>query len=232
MAIDRQAIIRTVWGGHARECTSPVVPLLWAFDPSIPPVPFDPALARSALAALGFADTNGDGVIERDGRAFSFELLVNDAQNRVDVATMVQAHLKKAGIDVKVRVLEYGAYIDRILAQDFDAAFVEWKVPTKVDLTQLFHTNAMRPRGYNFVSYSNPVVDRLIDEALAQQEVESAKALWGRAQRAIYDDQPYTFVAVPQELTALDDRFCNVVPSAISVFAHIADWRIEPDCSP
>jgi peptide/nickel transport system substrate-binding protein len=232
MAIDRQAIIRTVWNGHARECTSPLVPLLWAFDGSIEPVPFDLAAARAELARLGFKDGNGDGVVERDGKPFTFELLVNDAQNRVDAVTMIQAQLKKAGIDARVRVMEYGAYIDRILALEYDAAFVEWKVPTKVDLTSLFHTKSVPKKGYNFVSYSNPEVDGVIDEALAQPDMEPAKALWARAQRLIYEDQPYTFIAVPQELTAVDDRFCRVTPSAISIFAHIADWRIAPDCAP
>jgi peptide/nickel transport system substrate-binding protein len=230
-AIDRKAIIKNVWGGYARECTSPLVPLQWAFDPSIKALPFDPKRARAALAAAGFKDSDGDGIVERNGKPFAFELLVNDAQNRVDAATMVQAQLKKAGVKVDVRVMEYGAYIDRILAMDYDAAFVEWKVPTKVDLTQLFHSKSKRPQGFNFVSYSNPEVDRLIDEALAQADMEPARRLWARAQRMIYDDQPYTFIAVPQELTAIDDRFCHVTPSAISIFAHIADWRIAPDCA-
>lgn len=230
MAIDRQAIIKNVWGGYAKECTSPIVPLLWAFDPSIEAMPFDGHAARAALESAGYQDSNRDGVLDREGKPFAFELLVNDAQNRVDAVTLIQAQLKKVGIKVDVRVMEYGAYIDRILAMDYDAAFVEWKVPTKVDLTQLFHSKSKRPQGYNFVSYANPEVDRLIDEALAQREKESARALWSRAQRMIYDDQPYTFIAVPQELTAIDDRFCNITPSAISIFAHIGDWRLAPDC--
>jgi peptide/nickel transport system substrate-binding protein len=230
-AIDRKAIIKSVWGGYAKECTSPLVPLQWAFDPSIKALPFDLKSARAALAAAGYKDSDGDGIVERNGKPFAFELLVNDAQNRVDAATMVQAQLKKAGVKVDVRVMEYGAYIDRILAMDYDAAFVEWKVPTKVDLTPLFHSKSKRPQGFNFVSYSNPEVDRLIDEALAQADMEPARQLWARAQRMVYDDQPYTFIAVPQELTAIDDRFCHVTPSAISIFAHIADWRIAPDCA-
>jgi peptide/nickel transport system substrate-binding protein len=113
---------------------------------------------------------------------------------------------------------------------DYDAAVVEWKVQTKVDLTQLFHSSAKRPEGYNFTGYSNPEVDRLIEQALTQRDMKSAKQFWSEAQRAIYNDQPYTFIAVPQELTAIDDRFCNVSPSPISIFAHIAGWRIKPDC--
>jgi ABC-type transport system substrate-binding protein len=69
-------------------------------------------------------------------------------------------------------------------------------------------------------------VDRLIDKALAERDMRSARPLWSRVQRVIYLDQPYTFIAVPDELTAVDDRFCNVKPSPISIFAHIIDWRI------
>jgi peptide/nickel transport system substrate-binding protein len=109
---------------------------------------------------------------------------------------------------------------------------VEWKVQTKVDLTQLFHSHAKRPQGYNFIGYSSHEVDGLIDRALAERDMTNAKKIWADAQRAIYNDQPYTFLAVPQELTAIDDRFCNVQPSPISIFAHIADWHIKPDCKP
>jgi len=230
-AIDRQSIIKAVWRGYARECTSPIVPLQWAFDPGIQPLPFDPAEARRDLARQGFKDTDRDGVLHRDGKPLEFELLVNDAQNRVDIATLIQAQLKQVGVKVNVRVMEYGAYIDRILAMDYDAAVVEWKVQTKVDLTQLFATSARRPTGYNFVAYSNPAVDRLIEQALAQTDMPRARAIWSEVQRAIYADQPYTFLAVPNELTAIDDRFCNVNPSPISIFAHITDWRIQPNCN-
>ena len=230
--IDRAELIRAVWGGYAQECTSPIVPLLWAFDPTIQALPFDPALARAQLGARGFKDTDGDGILERNGRPFEIELLVNDAQNRVDVATIVQAQLKRAGVKVNLRVLEFGAYQERVLAADFDAAFVEWKVQTKVDLTSMFHSASKRPKGFNFGGYANPVVDRLIEEALAIPDTETAKVQWDRVQRLIYADQPYTFIAVPKELTAIDDRFCNVRPGAISFFVNLPEWKVAPDCSP
>ncbi len=226
MAIDRQEIIRTVWGGYANECTSPIVPLLWAFDASIEPLPCDPDAARAAFAARGYEDHDGDGVLDRGGEPLHIELLVNDAQNRIDVVTLVQAQLKRVGVDVDLRVMEYGTYIDRIMATDFDGAFIEWKVQTRVDLTSLFHTRSMRPKGFNFVSYSNPDVDAVIDEALSVPDMEHARPLWNRAQRLIYDDQPYTFLAVPQELTAVDGRFSNIHPSAISFFVNLPEWTV------
>jgi peptide/nickel transport system substrate-binding protein len=230
MAINREEIIRTVWQGYATECTSPIVPLLWAYDASVEPLPYDVKAARAALEKRGFKDTNRDGFLEKDGKPLSIELIVGDAQNRIDVVTLVQAQLKKVGVNVDVRVMEYNAHQERVLATDYDGALVEWKVTTKVDLTGLFHSKSMRPKGFNFASYSNPEVDRVIDEALTKTNTASARALWNRAQRLIYDDQPFTFIAVSKEITAVDDRFCNVTPSAISFFVDLHHWGVKPDC--
>ena len=232
MGIDRAEIIRTVWGGYAQECTSPIVPLLWAFDPSIEALPFDPVRARAALEARGFRDEDGDGVLEREGRPFEIELVVNDAQNKVDIVTIVQAQLKRIGVRAALRVLEFGAYQERVLSADFDAAFVDWRVQTRVDLTSMFHSAAKRPKGLNFGAYSNPEADRLIEAALAIPDRVEAKERWDEVQRLIYQDQPYTFIAVPREITAIDDRFCNVKPGAISFFVNLPAWGVAPDCAP
>lgn len=232
VGIDRAELLRAVWGGYARECTSPIVPLLWAHDPSIPALPFDPERARAMLAARGYRDADGDGIVERDGKPFAIELVVGDAQNRIDAATIVQAHLKRIGVKADLRVLEFGAYQERVLAADFDAAYVEWKVQTRVDLTSMFHSASKRPRGLNFGAYSNTEVDRLIEAALAAADMAQAGERWNEVQRLIYDDQPYTFIAVPEEITAIDDRFCGVKPGAISFFVNLPAWRIAPDCDP
>ncbi len=92
-----RSIIRTVWGGYASECTSPIVPLLWAFDPVASRRCRSTRRAPghcSRSAATGTRD--GDGILDRDGKPLQIELLVNDAQNRVDVVTLVQAQLKQA----------------------------------------------------------------------------------------------------------------------------------------
>ena len=94
--------------------------------------------------------------------------------------------------------MEYGAYIDRVLAMDYDAAVVEWKADGRSDAV-------LRPvpaaAGYNFIGYSNPRVDGLIQQA-RERDMNRAK---GDAQRDL-PHQPYTFIAVPQELTGVDDR--------------------------
>jgi hypothetical protein len=57
-----------------------------------------------------------------------------------------------------------------------------------------------------------------------------AKELWSQVQRIIYYDQPFTFIAIPHEVNAVNANFCNVKPNAISFFHNLRDWRVGAAC--
>lgn len=231
MAIDRDEIITTVWGGYATPCTGPVPPVLWAHDATIEPVPFDPEGAAALLAAEGWTDTDGDGIIDRGGRRFSFEIITNQTnQRRIDVCALVQQYLSRVGIEVTIRTFDFSTFIGRILEGDYDACVLQFKVSTKLDLTDQWHSESIPRNGYNITRYDNPEVDRLIEEARVCLDPQRARELWSRVQRIIHDDQPVTFLAVPDEVTALHARFCNVQPNAISFFWNLRHWKVAPDC--
>jgi len=231
MAIDRREIIETLWGGRAGECKSPIHEGLWAFDGSIEPIPFDPDRARRELESLGWSDGGSDGVLEKDGRRFEFEMITNNSsQQRVDVATMVEAYLGKIGVKVNIHTMEFRAVVDRLFSFEYGSCVLGWGTATKPDITSHWHSSAIPPNGYNISSYDNPEVDDLIERARVELDRERARELWARVQRTVYEDQPFTFLLIPHEVTALDGRFCNVKPNAISFFYNLRDWRVAPDC--
>ena len=59
----------------------------------------------------------------------------------------------------------------------------------------------------------------------------AARDNWFEAQRIIYEDQGYCFVAVPEEMTALARRFCGVDPNAIGFFVNLHEWYVSEDCA-
>ena len=104
LAIDRQTIVDTLWpGGTGRVAVSPDrAERLGASTARLGPLPYDPQEARRILAAKGWKDTNGDGVLDKGGKPFSFELLSNAGnQQRNDAAVMIQEQLKQVGVQVE-----------------------------------------------------------------------------------------------------------------------------------
>ena len=91
MAVNTEEMIQTLWGGMARASNGPMHPVLWAHDPSITPVRFDPEAAKELLAANGWADHDGDGVLDNGGMRLEFEMIANQGNRiRTDVMTMIQ----------------------------------------------------------------------------------------------------------------------------------------------
>jgi len=230
MAIDRQLIIDNLCYGHAEECTSPFVPLIWAYNPNIKPVPFDPVKAGEILAEEGFSDTDGDGWLDRDGQRFEFELLTNYGnQTRNDIQVMVQEMLRKVGIKVNPILLEWTVMMDRVRSSNFETMVHAWRVGTKADLSPIWACKSRRKGGYNRIDYCNPTVDSLNAEACRILDFDKAQPLFYQAQELIYEEQPYTFLYVPRQLNALNERFKGAEPNAIGMYRNLYEWWVERD---
>lgn len=227
MAVDRKLIIDNLYYGFAEECTSPFVPLIWAYNPDIEPIPYDPEGAAVIFAEEGFGDTDGDGWLDRDGRRFEFDLLTNYGnQIRSDIAIMAQEMLRKVGVKVNPVMLEWTVMLPRIKSSDFDAMISAWRVGTKADLAPIWSCESRREGGYNRVDYCNSVVDSLNAAACSMLDFDGARPLFRRAQRIIYDEQPYTFLYVPHALNALDRRFEGSKPDAIGMYHNLHEWWV------
>jgi peptide/nickel transport system substrate-binding protein len=229
MAIDCRRIIDNIYYGYAKECTSPLPPLFWAYDPNIAPIPYDTIEARKLLAAAGFRDTNRDGWLERRGKRFEFELLTGSGnQRRLDTQIMVQSMLRSIGVKANPVAIEWTTSLERVKASDFDAIVASWRVGTKLDLSPIWSCESRKPGGFNRVGYCNPRVDSLNAAATQMLDFEKAKPLFFRAQELIYRDQPYAFLNLPRAVVAVNKRFTDVAPDAISAYHHLQDWKVSP----
>jgi len=232
LAIDRQAIIEGLLAGTGRPSAGPILSFMWAADPALKPIPYDPEAATRLLKEAGWADHDGDGVLDRQGTPFRFELETNQGSGlRADVVQMVTAQLRRVGVEAIPRMFEFGAFIARHEQHDYDAFVSSWRESTKVDLKSAFHS-ASQSGGYDYGLYSDAELDGVIDRARLESDRETARKLWRRAQQIIVRDQPYTFLFERDRLQAVPRDLQGLRPGPRTAYASLEDWSFGGRASP
>jgi peptide/nickel transport system substrate-binding protein len=227
LAIDRDALIDVVYNGFARPSVGPVLSAMWAFNRDLEPLSFDPGAAAELLAEAGWADSDGDGLLDRNDQTFSFEILVPaESEVRQDIALMIERDLGRIGIKVVLRLIEWGAVQAAISEGDFEAFVNRWIEPTQVDLEGIWRSAPPDSSTFNFGRYSSAEVDRLLDEVAAAPDFASQKPLLDRIQEIVVADQPYTFLVENVRLVALDSRVQGADINDAAIFFNVADWHI------
>ncbi len=224
LAIDRQALVDTLFRGYAVVGSSPIPAAFWPHDRELVPWPYDPEEAKRLLAAAGFADRDGDGVLDRGGKPLRFELSTNSSNRfRSDALVMIQEQLRRVGVDARPRTVEIHTLNELNQAHDFDATLMGWAVDTTFDLRSNLHSSEI-DGGYNFGSFSDPEVDRLLEATRRAKTPEEARPDLVRIQRILHQSQPFTFLWEPQRICVVRSDLENVRPNSLSAYFNLAQW--------
>lgn len=177
-------------------------------------VQYNPKAAKALLSQMGWRDSDGDGVLDKDGKPFRFTFLIYaHSVSSGKLAPLVQEEFRKAGIDVEIERVEWAVYTERLRKHDFDVVNLGWSTQdVENDLSYNFHSSQSEGGG-NYVSYSNPEVDRLLEESRTTFDEAKRIALNRRIHRMIYDDQVYTFLGVRSTLDAVKTHVRGLRPS-------------------
>ncbi|MBI4536450.1 MAG: peptide ABC transporter substrate-binding protein [candidate division NC10 bacterium] len=206
MAINTQEIISYVLYGQAEPITGPFPKQTDFYDPTVRPLPHDPAGALRLLEEAGYRK-NGEGWLEKDGKPLAFTLITNSGNEiRKAVMAIAQNAWRRLGIKVETLALEWAVFInERVNKADFDALVLGWSMGLDADIYQIFHSSQMGPFQLNFVGYRNPAADDLMVRIRQEYNRERQVAMARELHRLIAKDQPYTFLFVGK-WTALYDR--------------------------
>ena len=248
-AINRDVIIKYILYDLGVIATGPFPPQMWYANNDIKPLAYDPALSKRLLAEAGWKDTDGDGILEKDGRRFQFRLITNHGNNvRQNVAVLVQRQLREVGIEVEILMYEWSVFISRkINPRDFEACVLGWSLSLDPDIYEIWHSSQVK-KGFNFVGYVNPKVDRLIEEGRTEYDRATRVRIYREIHRLINEDQPYTFLFVGEGTPALHKgafKLMETTPGGREVlkpitmpkgglFYHLIEWiRVSgPTLSP
>jgi peptide/nickel transport system substrate-binding protein len=226
LAIDRKQLIAGLRiEEYAAPAGGPYTPISRIADPSkMPPLPFDAEQAKRILASKGWRDANGDGVLEKDGKPFSFALMTNTSnQRRADAAQIIQQMWKRIGVDAQIKGMEFNTMQEAMQNHDFQAVLSGWNVALGPEFPALtFGTGAP----YNFTVYSNPAVDRLFERARSRSTAEQADSAWQAAAVLLIRDQPYSWLYYLDTVDALRDRLKNTRINTYGAYQNTWEWWI------
>ncbi|MGB9823088.1 peptide-binding protein [Thermodesulfovibrio sp.] len=225
-AINKKEIIEGVLLGFGTPCTGPFPPSSWAFNPNVKDFEYNPEKARKILYEIGWR-TGSDGILIKDGKRFSFVLLVNQGNEaRLKTAQILKEQLKKIGIELNIRVLEWQSFLELVTKRQFQAVLLGWSLSRDPDLYDIFHSSKTKPGEFNFVSYSNKEVDHLIEKARETLDRQERKKLYWRIHELITDDQPYTFLYVPDTIIAVNKRIKGIEPAPAGIWHNYIFWYV------
>ncbi|OGP86780.1 MAG: peptide-binding protein [Deltaproteobacteria bacterium RBG_19FT_COMBO_43_11] len=230
-AINKEEIISGVMLGLGKPATGPYKPGTWAYNDNVKTYPYNPQKARDLLRAAGWTKTNKEGILEKDGRPFVFELITNQGnETRQKCAEIIQRHLAEVGIKVKIRILEWAAFVnDFINKRRFEAVILGWTIPLDPDAYDVWHSSKTAPEELNFISYKNPAVDAMLEKGRSTFNQKERKKYYDRFQEVLAEDQPYTFLYVPDELIIINNRFRGIEPAPIGLNHNFIKWYVPQD---
>ena len=167
--------------------------------PDLQLLAFDPGKAMALLAAAGWEDADGNGILDRETAAgkqeFRVEFMYNlNRPERGILGEKLKVDAKAVGIEIEIVGVEWREYLERLSAGNFDLFAGAWSSdPVEESYRQVWHTEAIT-NGANFTGFGDAATDQLIERF--DQEIDPARrqAICRQIQSVLYEEQPYIFL--------------------------------------
>lgn len=178
------------------------------YNSNIKPWPYDPVRAVELIEEAGWIDTDGDGIRDKDGIPFSFTFSISSgSKNSKYMALMLKEDLRKIGIEVMIRQLEWSVYVENLRDRQFDVVSLLWIGGLETDPYQIWHSDNIGDRGSNYVGFRNAEADSLIIAARQELDKDKRNAMYHRFQEILHEEQPYTFMFYQRDPGAYRKEF-------------------------
>ena len=217
LAIDRQELVDILFLKHATVCTGPFLPGTIAFNSEVKAPSQNIQEAKRLLKEAGY-DKN---------HPLTFEIATSNASSiRPYAAEILQYQLKKVGVIVKLRVMEWQAFLNMVVfPHKFDTVLLGWGLSPTPDPYMLWHSKSDKPGGFNLVGYHNREIDALIESSQTMIDREKLGALWRKMFQIIVDDNPYLFLYIPNSITAVNKKIEHIEPALGGIWHNYIQWE-------
>jgi peptide/nickel transport system substrate-binding protein len=193
-AVDKQGIIDNILQGNGVRLASPITESHFGHNPDLTPFAHDPERAKELLAEAGWAD--------------GFELVFDAPSGRYlqdkEIAQAVAGQLQEVGLEVDLNVLEWGVYIEKVLAHKLEGIWLLGWGNSTFDADGTLFTQFHGESRHSY--YNNPEFDALIEEARAVMDQEQRRTLYHDALEIVNEEAPWIFMHQQLDSYGVSDR--------------------------
>jgi peptide/nickel transport system substrate-binding protein len=243
MAVNVDEIIQGAAFGEGTRVNTASIPTSWAYNADLPAIEFDPEGALALLAEAGWVDDDNNpdtplvaqgALYAEDGTPFEFDMITNAGNvTRESVGTIVQDQLSNIGVQANFQPIDFNVVVEQIVGQTYDAVILGWSnsFPDDPDVSFAFAPqNDVAGAGFNFVSYNNPEVTDLLNQAnnLPGCDPEERAALYQQAQAILAEEQPYMFLFAATTQVIAQPNLEGFAPLPNQTRWNIDTWGFTP----
>jgi peptide/nickel transport system substrate-binding protein len=219
-ALDRQALITAIENGHAVTAETLISPNQLVYPKSITPYDFNTAKSLDLLREAGYTDTNGDGIVEKNGQPLKVTLRYDNVDDTV-LAQLVQAQLKKGGFDVEIIGSDFNTVLGilRSTTEPFQIAF----------MGATYRPNPGYGAGHMWMArYVNDEENnRLIAQANGSTNDQEAIANFGAWGKYLHDRAPIAVLYFKSTGYAVNPRLVGYEPTTTEWFPNVETWYFK-----
>lgn len=226
MLLNRQEILDKLLFNQGEVVTGCFYKFSNAYNHDLAPYAYDPEEAKKLLKEAGWADTNKDGILDRNGIPFIFTYIYPTGSTfSRSLGLILRQNLYKIGIEVKLMPMEWAAMLGRMRDRDFDAVSLAWSLGFNQDPYQVWHSTQIK-EGSNYIGFENKEVDKLLEQARVQFDPKKRDEIYRKVHEIIHYEEPYTFLFTTPNMIAVSKRFTNVQQYKAGL--DILEWGVTP----
>lgn len=225
-AINKKEIIKGALLGLGIKCYGPFMPGTYFYNKNIKRYRYNPKKALLMLYGKGWR-LNKEKVLKKDGKSFKFIILTPQGNpERLSAAEIIQQNLKKIGIKVDIRVMEWTSLISEfILKKRFQSVLLGFTItPNPYDNAAIFMSSNIVPKGLNFTSFRSKKIDALFKKARSTFNLEKQRNYYYEIQELLAKKSPYTFLYIPYAMPVVKSGVKGIKPAPAGIGYNIRKW--------
>jgi peptide/nickel transport system substrate-binding protein len=146
---------------------------------------------------------------------------------RQQTAEIIQRRLRAVGIDVRIQVVDWAAFINTFIRKRrFEAIILGWGLGLDPDQYDIWASTQTGPDQLNHISYKNPKVDELLEAGRRTFDEAKRKEIYWAFQDIMAEEQPVVFLYVPDNLPVVSSRVQGIQPAPAGISYNFIKWYV------